>query len=487
LVSLDHRIIEANQAFCNMIGYTKEELVGFFFVDITHPVDVDASVDHHLKLITGEVDNYHIEKRYLHNQGYEIWGDLSVSMVRDKDSVPLYSVAQIQDITERKRAEKALQTIAEGVSGAVGDLFFNFLANYLAETLEVEYAFVGEVVPENNTVRTIAVHGNGKAMENFEYDIAGTPCENVIGQQFCIHEKDVQKEFPDDQMLVDMGIESYAGGPLFDSNGKSIGIIVVLSTHPFKHKELGESLLRILGIRCAAEFERMQAEKELNQYEEQLRNLASENIIAEEQERRRIAIELHDNIIQDLGLSKIKMGQLIQRLSADDCIHLAEEIRVLIDQIIKESRSLVFDLSLPILYDLGFEEAVKWLAEVTARKNNIACAVQDDGQLKPMGKEMKVLLFKATRELMVNICKHAHATEVNITIHRVRGRIVVSVQDNGVGFDPDYIETSSRESLKFGLFGIRERLNLLKGFVKISSLPGSGTNITLTAPLHEDH
>ena len=196
---------------------------------------------------------------------------------------------------------------------------------------------------------------------------------------------------------------------------------------------------------------------------------------------------MHDNIIQDLGLSKIKMGEIIQHLSSNDCLPLAEETRMLIGQIIRESRSLVFDLSFPILYDLGFEEAVKWLAEQTEKKSNISCVVQDDGQLKPMSKEMKVLLFKATRELMINITKHSHAKEVTITIHRIKGRISVSVQDDGVGFDSAEIGSSSREALKFGLFGIKERLNLMSGSVKISSLPDSGTHITLTAPLELDH
>lgn len=332
LVSPDHRIIEANQAYCNMLGYSKDELEGVFFEDITHPDDVELSLDHHHKLIAGEFDHYHIEKRYLHKQGHELWGHLSVSLVRDKDGVPLYSVAQIQDITERK-----------------------------------------------------------------------------------------------------------------------------------------------------------QVEDELHQYQMQLRNLVSEITIAEEQERRRIAVELHDNIIQDLGLCKIKLGELVQRLSADDCLPLAEATRVLIEQTIRESRLLVFDLSLPILYDLGFEEAVKWLAEQTEKKFNISCVVQDDGQPKPMKKEMKVLLYKATRELMANVTKHAHAKKVNISIHRVNDRIDISVQDDGVGFDSAHIESCSREALKFGLFGIKERLNLMSGFVKISSLPDSGTTITLTAPLELDH
>ena len=110
LVSLDHSIIETNQAFCEMLGYSKDQLTGRFFNDITHADDIDTSFDHHHKLITGEIDNYHFEKRYLHKQGHEIWALLNVSLVRDKDTTPIYTIAQIQDITERKHAENKLRT-----------------------------------------------------------------------------------------------------------------------------------------------------------------------------------------------------------------------------------------------------------------------------------------------------------------------------------------------------------------------------------------
>jgi PAS domain S-box-containing protein len=111
LVSLGHSIIEANQAYCNMLGYTKDEIIGTFFKDITHPDDVDKSYNYHRKLIAGEIDNYHFEKRYVHKQGHEIWALLSASLVRDKDATPLYSIAQIQDITELKWAEEELRKV----------------------------------------------------------------------------------------------------------------------------------------------------------------------------------------------------------------------------------------------------------------------------------------------------------------------------------------------------------------------------------------
>ena len=229
--------------------------------------------------------------------------------------------------------------------------------------------------------------------------------------------------------------------------------------------------------------EQKKAEDALQQYQKQLRTLASEVIIAEEQERRRIAIELHDDVIQDLGLSRIKLGELSKRLASDDYIYLVNETRELIERIIKESRSLVFDLSLPVLYELGYEAAIKWLAEQTEKKLNIPCRVHDDGQTKPMGKEMQVLLFKAVRELLINIGKHARANKIHINIQRIDGRIEINVHDDGVGFEPDQIKLAQGKSLKFGLFGIIERLNLLNGTVEINSSLNNGTSITLTAPL----
>ncbi len=108
LVTLEHKIIEANPAFCTMLGYSKEKLTGILFKDITHPDDVETSIDHHNQLIAGEIDNYHLEKRYLHKQGHEIWASLSVSLVRDNNTTPLYAIAQIQDIIVRKQAELEL-------------------------------------------------------------------------------------------------------------------------------------------------------------------------------------------------------------------------------------------------------------------------------------------------------------------------------------------------------------------------------------------
>lgn len=137
LVSLDHKIIEANQSLCHMLGYTDDELIGTYFKNITHADDVETSIDYHQKLIAGEIENYHFEKRYIHKQGHDVWGLLSVSLVRNNDNSPLYTIAQIQDITERKQANELLtyQASHDALTGLVNRREFERRTERLLSTI----------------------------------------------------------------------------------------------------------------------------------------------------------------------------------------------------------------------------------------------------------------------------------------------------------------------------------------------------------------
>ncbi|MBE2221226.1 MAG: PAS domain S-box protein [Anaerolineae bacterium] len=105
LVRSDHSLVKVNQSFCQMLGYTEAELQNQYFKDITHPEDVQLSLDYHAALFAGKVSNYQFEKRYLHKQGHEVWTLLSVSIVKTNSDLPRYAIAQVEDIMERKQAE----------------------------------------------------------------------------------------------------------------------------------------------------------------------------------------------------------------------------------------------------------------------------------------------------------------------------------------------------------------------------------------------
>ncbi len=230
------------------------------------------------------------------------------------------------------------------------------------------------------------------------------------------------------------------------------------------------------------------AEERVYKYQEQLKSLASQLTLAEERERRRIAIELHDEISQSLFISKIKLEEL-QKTGPDKTFDdTLNEINNSLGRIITSMRSLIFDLSSPVLYELGFEEAVaEWLTEQIERKYDIATEFEDDGLPKPLDDDIRVILFRNVRELLINVVKHARAKNIKVSIRKIGSRIRVSVEDDGVGFDSAGAESLITGKDAFGLFSIRERLEHLGGNLEIDSSPGCGCRITITSPLKREN
>ena len=156
--------------------------------------------------------------------------------------------------------------------------------------------------------------------------------------------------------------------------------------------------------------ERRESEEKIRTYQEQLQSLASELSLTEERERRRLATVLHDHIAQLLVVAKGKFEKMQESTLYRSLTKPMEEIRKLIEESIRYTRSLVFELSPPILYDLGFEPAMEWLAEHMEKQYGLVVEVEDDDQPKPLDNEARVLLFRAVRELLFNVLKHAQAS-----------------------------------------------------------------------------
>jgi len=224
------------------------------------------------------------------------------------------------------------------------------------------------------------------------------------------------------------------------------------------------------------------ARKNLIAHQQKLRSLASELSLAEERQKRRIASGLHDDVGQNLVLFKMKLADMRKKGVSDKSI---DEIYNQIDQIIQNTRTLTFDLSSPVLYDLGLEAAVRqWLTTQLQEKHGLKCVFEDDKQPKPLEEDICVLVFQAVKELLINVVKHSRASHVKVTIRKKGDKIQISVEDDGVGFA--YTESNVAKSQGFGLFNICQRLDYIGGSVKIDSQPGHGSSITLEAPLKSE-
>jgi len=228
---------------------------------------------------------------------------------------------------------------------------------------------------------------------------------------------------------------------------------------------------------------RREARERIQTYQEQLRHMASELSMIEQRERRRIASALHDQIGQTLALSRIKLGSLCQSLGARPEADELEQVRQLIDDSIDYTRSLVFELSPPILFELGLGPALEKLSRRIGEQYDLEIQFEEHGQTKLLSTDLRVLLFQAARELLVNVVKHADASTATVSVERDGQQVRVAVEDDGKGFKATDPLQQARTAGGFGLFSIHERLDHLGGQLQITSSPGKGTRVTLISPL----
>ncbi len=217
--------------------------------------------------------------------------------------------------------------------------------------------------------------------------------------------------------------------------------------------------------------------------EDKLRLLTTELTLTEERERHRMATFLHDVIGQTLALCKIKIRGIQKSAIPDPWSTSLAEVRDLVDESIRNTQSLTFELCPPILYELSFEAAAGWLADRFHQQHGVEIAVRDDGTEKPLTEEMRAILFQALREIFVNVIKHAGAGKVDVALSRTEQNIRIVVRDNGTGFDTEALRHPGTDRGGFGLFNIRERLKYLGGFMEVASSPSAGTCVTIDAPL----
>jgi signal transduction histidine kinase len=231
--------------------------------------------------------------------------------------------------------------------------------------------------------------------------------------------------------------------------------------------------------------ERLRTEEALRASQLQLRSLTSELSLAEERERRSIALLLHDHIGQLMAMAKIKLGGLKKIATAKNAVQLIDDVRGLIDEAINSTRSLTLQISPPILYTLGLGAAIATACENFKNDYGIDCKFEDDETSKVLTDDFRATLFRSVNELLLNIAKHAKAKSVRVSFGRKNNHIQIMVRDNGVGFNVSEVTSRPASSVGFGLMSIRERLGHLGGTFTIESAPGKGTTITLTAPLQK--
>ena len=225
------------------------------------------------------------------------------------------------------------------------------------------------------------------------------------------------------------------------------------------------------------------AERALLSYQEQLRRLASEASLTEEKERRQIATDIHDQIGTTLSLAKIELENLTDASIPSNLTDSLAGVYDLLDRALSDTRSLTFELSPPVLYELGLKAGIEWLADQIQDRHGLEVKLVDDDKPWPLDEDVRGILFRAVRELLFNVVKHAEADSATVSMRRVDNVIEIEVEDQGVGFETADVVSRTDRTHGFGLFSLGERMSHLGGGLKIDALVGLGTRVTLVAPL----
>lgn len=369
--------------------------------------------------------------------------------------------------------------------------FFSALVMFLGERLGVEYALVDELLPGQARARTVGLYAAGKIVPDVEYDLRGTPCENVIGKSMCCYPRDIQRLFPEDRLLVDMSAESYLGIPLWDSKGKPIGLIAVMGQAPLANREQAEAILQMVAVRCAHELERMQAEVERRKIETELlryQKLESLGSLAGG-----VAHDMNNVLTAIMGIVSVLHAQFetdpAVRRNLDLVLRATERGRKLVKGLTDFARDRLED-AVPInLNELLVQEA-ELLNRTTFQRIQVVMQLEEPLPLV-LGEPSSL------SNVLMNLC--VNSIDAMPDGGRLKfgsrslpgGGVEVHVEDTGQGMtpevmakalDPFFTTKPVGKGTGLGLSVVFGAIKAHGGTVEIDSEPGKGTRISLRFP-----
>jgi PAS domain S-box-containing protein len=455
VTDLEAKLLTVNQQFLKVGGYFYDEVIGKSTYDFVSGLDrifLEKKTDTFIKKKKVSGSEYEFKNK----KGQAVPLEVSASVLVDEAGHPAGIIAIGRDISERKLAERELRESKALLDAVVDNVP---LMIFLKEATDLKFVIF------NRAGEELLGHERGSLLGKNNLDLF--PAEQAAF--FMAKDRETLDSEAD---LLDIPEE-----PIMTAKkGQRL-----LHTRKLCIRGADGTTKYLLGI-SEDITERKEAEAKLLAYQEKLRALTSELTLIEERERRRIASELHDQIGQNLALCKLKVAALEKGVGGEELKGELSAVRRLLECSIQDTRSLIFDLSPPVLYELGFPAALEWLAEWIGEQYHVPVEFEKRSGDEPMETDRQVILFQVVRELLVNVGKHSRASRAKVILSMEKRSLKVQVNDDGVGFDATRIYDPKGKDSGFGFFSMRERLNYLGGGLEVYSKPGQGTQIILLVP-----
>ncbi len=249
---------------------------------------------------------------------------------------------------------------------------------------------------------------------------------------------------------------------------------------PFLAEE--RDLINSLADSLASYLDRKYAEEALRHAHSRLRTLSQQLLEVQEQERRRLARDLHDEVGQALTAIKMNLQTMERIANVEPIASTVTDTKAILDQLTQRVRDLSLDLRPSLLDDVGLVAAVRWYVKRQAERAGLAHRVVAEDALSGLPAHLATLCFRVIQEAVTNVLRHAKASSVSVTIGHDSGGVRLCVQDDGIGFKVDQALDRAARGDTMGLIGMQERINFAGGELTIDSTPGGGTAVMASVP-----
>jgi PAS domain S-box-containing protein len=454
--TLGGRFVVTNRAYQALVGYSGEELEQMTWVELTHEDDRMENLQRAAELSSDEIQ---VEKRYRRRDGRIIWVRATSSVISEGEGMGPLRMALIEDITDRKRAEDALRgseaRLAEAQRiGHTGSWVFNHETGALLWSDEMFRICGFDPAAGPPTCQMV--------FERIHPDDAARAGESI--RQAIQEGRDFEGEYrlliPGDG-FVDL---HYLGHPVVTAAGEPVEFVGTMTDITARKR----------------------AEERLQDSLTEVRRLAARQMQAQDEERRRIARELHETTAQDLAALKMNLVALDRSgaLSRERDRALLEESAALAERSMNDIRTLSYLLHPPFLDEVGLTSALRWFANGFAKRSGVEVHLDLPDEFGRFPQEIETTLFRMVQECLINIHRHAHSRAAAIRLRMEPGQLVIEVQDWGRGMPRDARVEHAVDggAMGVGIAGMRERMKQLGGELEIRS-GAQGTTVRALLPL----
>jgi PAS domain S-box-containing protein len=493
--SLQGKYIDANEEFCQIVGYEKQQLLSLGIKDIIYEKDYPLVFKLYQQLAEGQIPFYKLEKRYVRKDGKIVWVEAKRSIVRNSDGKVLYTIGAVQDVSERKRNEARLRQHEE----ALRELNLELENRVRERTAELQKS--NQVLQEEIAERKQAeelLRSWAHIFEHAEWGIAtalqhtfvmvnptfakmhGYAVGELIGRS--IYDVLAPDSHADTREQIRIAYKT--GHHVFENKHirKDGSIFPALVDTSVVRDSQGNVLYRAMSIQDITE--RKLSEEALEESRQYLQELSRRLVEVQEDERRAIARELHDRVGQNLSALNINLTMMRDQVSQDTTPHIDTRLQDSLDLLAETTklvRDLLTELRPAILDDAGLKAALQAYIDEYTRRYDIKVMLDVANEPFPrLNPSLEITLLRIAQEALTNIARHAQADQATLSLRLENNTIYLTIFDNGIGMETSQSKT---HRISHGLKIMRERAEAFGGRINIASSRAKGTIVEAIIPI----